>query len=64
MVTDSTTRGVLYMDAQWPAAPGALLTAPAGALSRKHAPAALAREEAVGRAGGLMHVGTGRMGVE
>lgn len=63
MVTDSTTPGVLYMDAQWAAAPGALLTAPAGQPARKAVPAALAVEPAGEADGAPMHVGTGRMGV-
>ena len=64
MVTESATPGALYMDAQWAAAPSALVTAGPGEASRKAAPARVV--QVVGDEtddGRLMHAGTGRASV-
>jgi predicted molibdopterin-dependent oxidoreductase YjgC len=61
VVTATVGRGRLYMDAQWGAAPGALLTAAAGELGRKAVPARVAPEPGLDvERGRLMHAGTGR----
>lgn len=63
MVTPATNAGYLYMDAQWAAAPGGLLTGAAGELSQKSIPANLALEEGGARGTALLHAGTGRSGI-
>jgi predicted molibdopterin-dependent oxidoreductase YjgC len=61
--TATVGRGMLYIDAQWGDAPGALLTAAPGELSRKAAPARLTSAPGLAAdRGGLMHAGTGRGG--
>jgi predicted molibdopterin-dependent oxidoreductase YjgC len=61
VVTPAAPPGALYMDAQWSAAPGALLTAGPGELSRQAAPARVELAPAAGADGAeLVHAGTGR----